>query len=161
MKHLWNQINLGALLGCAAFLGILQRSWESFFSVAGIAAFFASGLLAAQMVGSPRRPLHVIGAVGCVAFCAVFIGWILITAERFYLVNGSSYPTFLATDVGHVDSKQVEALRVGEQCHDQVLEIYEKTDFWILRCGYSYFDGHTFISHGAHPFADLTEGETK
>lgn len=161
MKHLWTQINLGALLGVAAFLGILQRSWESFFSVAGIAAFLAGGLLAAQWVLSPRRPLRVLGGIGCVAFCAVIIGWFLITAERMYLVNGSSYPTFLATDVGHVDSKQAEALRVGEQCHDQVLEIFEKTDFWILRCGYSYFDGHTFISHGAHPFADLYEGETK
>ncbi|CAJ0788010.1 hypothetical protein LMG19083_01661 [Ralstonia psammae] len=73
-------------------------------------------------------------------------------AERLYLVKGKQYPRFMAKDLGAVEFEGLERLRVSA-CNGDPLEVYPKTDFWVLRCGYNYFQGHTFISH-ADPFAN-------
>ncbi|WP_426400978.1 hypothetical protein ACN9M1_27790 (plasmid) [Ralstonia sp. R-29] len=75
---------------------------------------------------------------------------LLTVAERFYLVNGTQYPRFLARDVGAVRFEDLDALRT-ESCHGEPVEVYSKTDYWVLRCGLAYFEGHTFISR-TNPF---------
>lgn len=66
--------------------------------------------------------------------------------ERLYLINGTQYPRFMAKDLGVVESADLEQLRVSA-CNGDRLTVYRKTDFWVLRCGYDYFRGHTFITH--------------
>ncbi|WP_247394667.1 hypothetical protein [Ralstonia pseudosolanacearum] len=83
----------------------------------------------------------------------VAIVGLLAVAERLYLVNGAQYPRFLAKDVGAVRFDDLDGLRVLS-CNGEPLEVYAKTDYWVLRCGFAYFEGHTFISH-ADPFANL------
>lgn len=73
-------------------------------------------------------------------------------ADRLYLVNGEQYPRFMAEDVGAVEFDDLNRLQVSP-CNGDPLEVYPKKDFWVLRCGYDYFHGHTFISH-ANPFAN-------
>lgn len=72
-------------------------------------------------------------------------------AERLYLVNGTQYPRFLARDVGVVRFEDLDELRVAS-CNGEPVEVYRKTGYWVLRCGFAYSEGHTFISH-ADPFA--------
>ncbi|CAJ0809564.1 hypothetical protein LMG19083_04964 [Ralstonia psammae] len=55
-------------------------------------------------------------------------------------------------DLGAVEFEGLERLRVSE-CNGELLEVDPKTEFWVLRCGYDYFQGHTFISH-ADPSAN-------
>ncbi len=78
---------------------------------------------------------------------------LLTVAERLYLVNGGQYPRFLAQDVGAVDQNGLDGLRVAS-CNGEPIEVYAKADYWVLRCGVAYFEGHTFISH-TDPFANL------
>ncbi|AXV99247.1 hypothetical protein CJO80_27230 (plasmid) [Ralstonia solanacearum] len=78
---------------------------------------------------------------------------LLTVAERMYLVNGEHYPRILARDVGVVGLDGLDGLRVSA-CDGEPLEVYAKADYWVLRCGVAYFQGHTFISH-TDPFAGL------
>ncbi|MBA9846847.1 hypothetical protein DEE89_12110 [Ralstonia pickettii] len=68
------------------------------------------------------------------------------TLERLYLVNGSSYPSFLAEDAGNLDEVGLAKLR-ATSCKDESVEVYKKDDVWVLRCGFAYYQGHTYISH--------------
>ncbi|NKA72536.1 hypothetical protein GO285_01413 [Ralstonia solanacearum] len=80
------------------------------------------------------------------------IGFVSI-AERLYLVNGAHYPSFLAKDVGTVDMDGLRRLRASE-CGSEPVEVYAKADYWLLRCGFAYVPGNTFISH-TDPFESL------
>ncbi|NWK46029.1 hypothetical protein [Ralstonia pickettii] len=82
-------------------------------------------------------------AVGLLVFAAVGL---LSVAERLYLVNGAHYPSFLAKDVGNVDMDRLGRLRAAE-CGSEPVEVYAKSDYWVLRCGVAYISGRTFISH--------------
>jgi hypothetical protein len=77
---------------------------------------------------------------------------LLVTGERVYLVNAASYPRFLATDLGNVDAARITELR-KTACKDDPIEVYPKNGFWVLRCGFAYYQGHTYISH-SDPFAE-------
>jgi hypothetical protein len=83
---------------------------------------------------------------------AFLVASLLVTGERVYLVNASSYPRFLATDLGSVDAARIEELR-KTACKDEPIEVYAKNGFWVLRCGFAYYQGHTYISH-SDPFAE-------
>jgi hypothetical protein len=71
---------------------------------------------------------------------------VLATLERVYLVNGSSYPRLLAEDVGNVDEAGLAKMR-ATTCKDEPVEVYKKDEIWVLRCGFAYYQGHTYISH--------------
>ncbi|MCM3583767.1 hypothetical protein M3795_25180 [Ralstonia pickettii] len=80
-----------------------------------------------------------------IVLVAVVIAGILATAERMYLVHGRTYPRFLATDAGSVDRAGLMKLR-ATACKAEPIEVYEKADFWVLRCGVVYYQAHTYIS---------------
>lgn len=77
---------------------------------------------------------------------ALLVASLLVTGERVYLVNAPSYPRFLATDLGDVDSARIVELR-KTACRDDPIEVYAKNGYWVLRCGFAYYQGHTYISH--------------
>lgn len=77
---------------------------------------------------------------------ALLVVGLLVTAERLCLVNARIYPHFLATDLGNVDTARLQELRKSS-CKDDSIEVYPKRGVWVLRCGFAYYDGHTYISH--------------
>lgn len=79
-----------------------------------------------------------------VLFIGALFG-IALTAERVILVNGTSYPRALADDAGSVDLAELQRLRTTT-CKDEPIEVFPKNGYWILRCGFSYYQGHTFVS---------------
>lgn len=70
---------------------------------------------------------------------------LLVTAERLVLVNSQTYPRFLATDLGNGGIARVHALGKSA-CKDNLIEIYPKKDVWIVRCGFTYYPGRTYLS---------------
>jgi len=160
MKSVGMQVGIGLWLAIAVFLGLVQRSWDTFFGFAGVALFFAGVALAGVAIKSKRKPVRVLGALGVIAFVAVIVGLLLSGAERLYLVNGSHYPSFMASDLGAVDSKRMDEIR-ATSCPNAPLEIFEKGNaqnrYWVIRCGFAYYEGHTYISH-THPYANLMHG---
>lgn len=77
---------------------------------------------------------------------ALLIAGLLFTGERVYLVNAASYSRFLATDLGNVDAARISELHRTE-CKDDPIDVYKKDGYWVLRCGFAYYQGHTYISH--------------
>lgn len=80
-----------------------------------------------------------------IATVLILVG-LFLTAERVYLVNGATYPPILAEDLGNIDAKNLEYLH-RTYCAEEPMEIYRKRDFWVVRCGFTYLQGRTFISH--------------
>lgn len=166
MKSYGMQATVGFWLALGIYFGLMQKSWDTFFGFGSVALFFLGIALAGAALKSKRKPLRVIGLIANLAFLAVFIGFVLNSVERLYLQHGSSYPSFLAQDLGSVDSKRMEEIR-AKDCPKSAIQIFRKGDpqneagsYWVIRCGNSYYEGHTYISH-THPFADLTPQGSK
>lgn len=145
------QLGIGLCLGIAVFLGIVGRSWEAFAGYLAFGSFFIGAVLAGEAAQSERKLLRILGKIGCITVGVVIIGTLLNTAERFYLVSAYSYPRFLARNQGEADIYTIEQLRANE-CKGQSVEVFQKKNYtWVLRCGFSWINGHTYISN-ADPF---------
>ncbi len=154
IKGFGTQFAIGTWLSLAVCMGIMSRSWSSFWTLAAIGGFFAAGSLAGAATKSPRKPLRVLGRIGLCAFLLVMVGALLNTAERVYLVNADSYPRFLARNLGTADMHTLERLHAKE-CKGMGIQVYEKTNYtWVIRCGFDWFGGHTYISN-ADPYRAL------
>lgn len=61
-------------------------------------------------------------------------------AERTYLEKGQSYPRWLASgQLGNVDDVALGRLR-ETSCSSAPIEIFQKRDFVVLRCGYFWYE---------------------
>lgn len=150
---LW-QVVIGMWLSMAAYIGIVARSWDTFFSFVYVAAFFAAWGAANALMRSGRKPLRVLGIVGSCAFGLVMFGGMLLGAERVYLMNAQSYPHFMAQNLGTADYHTIERLQAYE-CKGSVVEVFEKANYnWVIRCGQTWLTGHTYISN-ADPYRAL------
>ncbi|MBK3865187.1 hypothetical protein G3A40_36135 [Paraburkholderia aspalathi] len=151
------QIGIGIWFSLAATAGIEGRSWGAFFGPFVIGIFFLALGLAGDARRSERRPMRNAGTIVTIACAVIFVGAILNAGERLYLVNGGSYPRLLAHDLGAADYKTLDRLH-GSQCKGESMEIYGKSNSqWVIRCGFSWVDGHTFIST-TNPYADVLKG---
>lgn len=160
MKGPMFQLGIGIWFSMAAIAGIESRSWGAFSGPFVIGVFFLAIGLASDARRSQRRPLRVAGAIVMVACALIFLGALLNSAERVYLVNGSSYPSFLGRDLGAADYKTLDRLHEN-QCKGDGMEIYGKADGkWVIRCGFLWLDGHTFIS-STNPYGDVLKGIAK
>lgn len=77
---------------------------------------------------------------------ALLVTGVLATVERLWLVNAPTYPHFLATDLGNVDTARLQELRKST-CKNDPIDVYPKQGVWVLRCGFAYYDAHTYLSH--------------
>lgn len=160
MKGPLFQLSIGGLLGFAVLAGIEGRSWGVFFGFALIALYFFAIGASRQAARSTRRPVRIAGNVVASACALLFLGMILMTVERLYLVNGSSYPRILAHDLGAANYSTLENLRLN-QCKGDGMEIYGKrNDLWVIRCGFSWYEGHTYIST-TNPYGHMLDGIDK
>ncbi|WP_216430267.1 hypothetical protein [Arcanobacterium phocae] len=83
-------------------------------------------------------------ARGIVLVAAVIAG-IFAAAERFFFFDCGTYESFIGIFAGSVDRAGLMKLRATE-CKAEPIEVYEKADFWVLRCGVVYYQAHTYIS---------------
>lgn len=154
LKGPLNQLGVGISLGLAVSAGIEGRSWGAFFGIASIAAFFFAISAGVQASRSNREAIRVAGKSVLIACTLLFIGIVLSEIERLYLVNGTTYPRVLARDLGAANYATLDKLR-ADQCKGQTMEIYSKADnLWVIRCGFGWYEGHTYIS-STDPYADV------
>ncbi|WP_156350195.1 hypothetical protein [Achromobacter sp. 2789STDY5608633] len=153
------QISFGLWFSIAIFVGITGRSWQAFGVYCLIGLFFIGLGLAAEALRSKHKALRTLGLAGCAVALAIFIGGLLAGIERLYLVNADSYPSFLASEKNLASPAELDQLRANE-CPDEVLTIYEKSNGWVIRCGDFWFDGPTFLS-SVDPYQSIRQGESK
>nr|CAC79195.1 hypothetical protein 18.2 kD [uncultured bacterium] len=150
------QITVGLWLSMAVFFGITGHSWDTFFSMLAIAAFFIVGALSGEFCKSQVKPLRIAGRIGAAAFFVVLAGCVLIGFERVYLVTADSYPRFLTQNLGTADMNTLDMLS-AKDCKGKAVEVFEKANnTWIIRCGFGWHDSHTYTSN-ADPFRGIRQ----
>ncbi|CAH2782572.1 MAG: hypothetical protein PPHEINF_2009 [uncultured Paraburkholderia sp.] len=157
LKRPMFQLSIGGLLGLGAISGIEARSWGSFLSMALIALYLFAFAASRQAARASRRPVRIAGNTATAVCAALLVGMFLLVAERVYLVNGSSYPRWFAHDLGAANYSDLDRLQ-GTECKGEGMEIYGKHDNrWVIRCGFSWIDGRTYIS-STNPYGHMLDG---
>ena len=81
-------------------------------------------------------------AINTVVVVAMTVG-ILSVIERLYVVNGNSYPRWLAQgELGRMNDADLLSLRATE-CKHEPIEVFQKEGFFVLRCGMMLFERST------------------
>lgn len=143
------QLVCGLWLGFAAFAGIVTRSWASLMSIALFGAFFIAPSICLWMLKRQHRWARRVGALGLAAFAGAILLGIALTIERLYFVNADSYPEFMATRLKG-DASDAEVLKAAN-CVP--MEILEKENGWLIRCGLLRINGPVFLT-SKFPFSN-------
>ncbi|HEY8095832.1 MAG TPA: hypothetical protein VIE65_07010 [Methylobacter sp.] len=145
-----DQVSIGLWLSLAVGMGITSQSMA--FAIAPLIAgmFFMTPSFALRAIRVQRPIIKSLGKF-------VMLMWILLVIfsglefiERLYVVNGSSYPKWLATaelDKSMVGWKNLMPLH-DRECNHQPFEIYEKANGqYVLRCGLAWHESKTYIAN--------------
>jgi hypothetical protein len=143
------QLVCGLWLGFAAFAGIVTRSWASLMSIALFGAFLSPPVFASGCLSAQHRWARRVGALGLAAFAGAILLGIALTIERLYFVNADSYPEFMATRLKG-DASDAEVLKAAN-CVP--MEILEKENGWLIRCGLLRINGPVFLT-SKFPFSN-------
>jgi hypothetical protein len=137
------QLSIGAWLSMAAAFAILSRSPETAGLILIMGGIVMLPLLAMRGITSARKPLRWLSVVIVAAVTALMVIGLLSVIERVYVVNGSSYPSWLASGkLGDVDDAAVDHLR-ATACQNKTIEIFQKDHFVVLRCGFAWYEPST------------------
>lgn len=155
MKRWLDQTIFGLWCAMGVGLGILSRSWETFGSFMMVACFLASGTWAARSL----KAENVVVRRGATTIATIYIllvafGFVM-TIERLYLVNGSSYPSWLATkDLGEFkDDGKGNFTQISDfskkNCPGGGMEVDVKENgLVVMRCGgILWYESDTFTAH--------------
>ncbi|MDN7527679.1 hypothetical protein [Burkholderia orbicola] len=156
LKRPMFQLSIGGLLGLGAVSAIEARSWGSFLSAALMAFYLFAFAASRQAAKASKPPIRLAGNI-ITALCVVLLlGTFLLVAERVYLVNGSSYPRWLARDIGAANYAELDRLH-GTECKGESMEIYGKrSSQWVIRCGFTWMGGRTYIS-STNPYGHMLD----
>jgi hypothetical protein len=137
------QLIAGAWLSLAVAYGLLSRSASSAFALMGAGAVFTLPIFASRGARSPRGALRLLSRAVLAAFAVFMVVMVLATVERVYLVNGDSYPAWLASGrLGKVTDGDIEQLRRTSCSHDPI-EVLQKKGYVVLRCGFAWYEPST------------------
>lgn len=137
------QLAIGAWLSMAAAFAIMSRSAQTAGSILTVGAILAAPMFAARGIKSAHTPLRWLSVAIIVGVSAFMLVGLLSTIERVYLVNGKTYPRWLARgELGRVDDAALGYLRATE-CKNDPIEIFQKDGFVVLRCGFAWFEPST------------------
>lgn len=137
------QLTIGGWLGTAAAFAIMSRSAEIAVSILTVGALVAVPMFATRGLDTPRTPMQWLSMTILGAVAIVMVAASLFTIERAYLVNGKSYPRWLASgELGPVDDAALERLRTTE-CADEPIDVFQKDGFVVVRCGFMWYEPST------------------
>lgn len=137
------QLSIGAWLSMAAAFGIMSRSVETASSTLIVGAVFTAPMFAARGVSSANKALRWLSRAIIFGVAAFLLVGLLSTIERVYLVNGKTYPRWLARgELGRVDDAALGRLRATD-CKNDPIEIFQKDGFVVLRCGFAWYEPST------------------
>lgn len=148
MKGFWFQINIGLFLSLGVGSGLLQRNWSTFWDFFYVAQFFAILYLACSLSPSQNRYIRAISKSMIWAYAAFFACAAVLAAERLWLINGDSYPSFMGTFYQKFDIPTYEAI---PDCSEGGGDWFEKSDKTVIRCGSNWLTGTTIILNQPSP----------
>jgi len=149
MKHLGTQIYIGLFLSLGVLFAIMSRTVGPFFEMLAICAFFCLGDLGVQLLRKPRGSnLRSVGMVLSGAFILVIAVLLLFFVERLYMVNASSYPSWLATrDLGQLSEVQFRQFIFSPECPRGSEAFNKDGGQVVVRCGGMTRLTPTFVAH--------------
>ncbi|WP_262145314.1 hypothetical protein [Serratia ficaria] len=116
-----------------------------------VGAFFAVLFLSGDARRSNSRKWQLIGKVIGGIYAVFFLMLIIVTSERLWLVNGTSYPEFLGTVKEGITIDSPEMMNGVCRTESQ---FYQRGNKWVIRCGFDWLTGKTIITHTS-PFPDV------
>lgn len=137
------QLAIGAWLSMAAAFAIMSRSAQTASSILIVGAIFTAPMFATRGIKSAHKLLRWLSIAIIVGVSAFMLAGLLSTIERVYLVNGKTYPRWLARgELGRVDDAALGRLRATD-CKNDPIEIFQKDGFVVLRCGFAWYEPST------------------
>ena len=137
------QLAIGTWLSMAAAFAIMSRSAQTAGSILTVGAIFTAPMFAARGIKSAHKLLRWLSIAIMVGVSAFMLVAVLSTIERVYLVNGKTYPRWLARDeLGRIDEAAIDHLRATE-CKNDPIEVFQKDGFVVLRCGFAWYEPST------------------
>ncbi|MGL5384943.1 MAG: hypothetical protein ACRDCA_03640 [Serratia sp. (in: enterobacteria)] len=100
------------------------------------------------MSGSRHRLSRLIGKSMLWVYAAIFACAAVLAAERLWLINGDSYPTFMGTVYQKFDIPTYEAI---PDCAKGGGDWFEKSGKTVIRCGSDWLTGTTIIVNQPSP----------
>ena len=126
----------------AAVFAIMSRSVQTAGPILTVGAIVTVSMFAARGI-SARSSLRLLSVAIVVGVLAFMLAGLLFTIERVYLVNGKTYPRWLARgELGRVNDAALDRLR-GTECKDDPIEVFQKDGFVVLRCGFAWYEPST------------------
>lgn len=141
-----DQVILGLILSMATALGIHSQSMETAVSVLIVGCFIMAPTFLGRGMASARPNVRRAAGIGGALWGAALIFGLVAMAERFYYVNGDSYPRWLAA--GEVTAGEtLQSFRSGRCEGKSPVEIKQMADgTFLLRCGLIWPDSKTYIA---------------
>lgn len=140
------QFALGGWLGMALFSAIMQRSLSAGAGFVVIGVFFSVPLLANRGLLPTGKIVRWLAHSGRLLFVLTLLTVLLMGVERAYLLRASTYPAWLATErLASLDRAGAMTLRTERCGQNAPFEIIGKKNVTVLRCGFNWFTGHTFL----------------
>jgi hypothetical protein len=151
LKGLGFQLAVGFWLSMGVIFGLGSRSVDEFIGFVWPALFLTALGVAMDARKSESRRVRHSGTALYVACTAVVTAFIFIAVERYYLVDAQGYPSILAKPLDLKQGESALRLREGECKNDVIYSFRKAKDIWIVRCGFDWFTGSTYITH-SDPF---------
>jgi len=146
MNRLFNQLTLGLWGAMALGFSVMSKSWSTLLNLAAVGLFFAVGTWASSSLKDGRPGVRRLAiALSCFFFGVILFGFIS-TVERLYLVNGATYPAWLAKrDLGTLPQDALMRFTGGPDCKGGA-EIFDKEDGnSVIRCGgFLWYESKTY-----------------
>lgn len=130
-------------LSAALFLAIGTGSPSIGWGMLLLGAVFMAPALALEGLKSPTPVLRDVSRGVVVLSSLAFVLLASSMAERLFLVNAQTYPSWMTGgNLGEVGLQDLRRLRT-EECGTEPIEIFHKADGDLLRCGYWWWQPST------------------
>lgn len=143
-----DSLAMGALCAMGATFAVLSASVDGLSAFVLLAAFLALPGMARDLLASGGQRERRLGKAVLAAFFVVVALGVAAVAERLYFTNADTYPSWAATQLdGGWDAPHNRQL-VLKACEGRggVMVIQKDEGHVVMRCGFSWAPGNTFIA---------------
>jgi predicted membrane channel-forming protein YqfA (hemolysin III family) len=126
----------GAMFGFIAYFSVMSRSLALAVSMLIFMAFFTVPAVASLLRKSQLKPLRWLGVAALAGWVGTILYYMALTADHLYMVNGNTYPKWLAETVRVQPDKVLTIGGSDSLCAGYGMgDFFRKENGMFLRCG--------------------------
>lgn len=126
----------GVMFGFIAYLSVMSRSLALATSMLIFMAFFTVPAIASTLRKSQMKPVRWLGVAALAGWVGTILYYMALTADHLYMVNGNTYPKWLAETVRVQPEKVLTIGGSDSLCAGHGIgDFFRKSNGMFLRCG--------------------------